>query len=59
MPVDATEKTMRMMRKGRAAAALRAQLDAMRAIERDGGLSPEQLAKLRKAQQILVPIPRD
>lgn len=59
MPVDATEKTMRMMRKGRAAAALRAQIDAMRAIERDGGLSPEQLAKLRKAQQILVPIPRD
>lgn len=58
MPVDATEKTMRMMRKGRAAAALRAQLDAMRAIERDGGLTADQLAKLRKAQQILVPVPR-
>lgn len=58
MPVDATEKAMRMMRKGRAAAALRAQLDAMRAIERDGGLTPDQLAKLRKAQQILVPVPR-
>lgn len=58
MPVDATEKAMRMMRKGRAAAALRAQLDAMRAIERDGGLTPEQLAKLRKAQQIFVPVPR-
>lgn len=59
MPVDATEKTLRMMRKGRAAAALRAQIEAMRAIERDGGLTPDQLAKLRKAQQILVPIPRD
>lgn len=58
MPVDATEKAMRMMRKGRAAAALRAQLEAMRAIERDGGLTPDQLAKLRKAQQILVPVPR-
>lgn len=58
MPVDATERTMRMMRKGRASAALRAQLDAMRAIERDGGLTAEQLAKLRKAQQIFVPVPR-
>lgn len=58
MPVDATEKAMRMMRKGRAAAALRAQLDAMRAIERDGGLTPEQLAKLRKGLQIFVPVPR-
>jgi hypothetical protein len=58
MPVDATEKAMRMMRKGRATGALRAQLDAMRAIERDGGLTAEQLAKLRKAQQIFVPVPR-
>lgn len=55
-PVETSQA--HFLRTGRTRTALRAQLEWMRALQREAGLSPEQAAKLAKSTRVLVPLPR-
>lgn len=57
-PGDVREQQLHMMRRGRAATALRAQLQWMKQIQQQVPLTPEQAKKLASMQRVLVPMPR-
>lgn len=52
------ESKLRMLKSGRAAAALQQQLAVMREIQREVSLTPEQKKKLASLKRVLVPLPR-
>jgi len=57
-PADGAETNYRLMKRGRAQAALKRQIEIMREIQRTVPMTPEQLKKFRASKGVLVPLPR-
>ena len=55
-PVETSQA--HFLRTGRTKAAMRAQVEWMRALQREAGLTSDQLQKLRRSSRVLVPLPR-
>lgn len=57
-PANATETKLRMLRSGRATAAMKQQIAFLREVQRQVNLTPEQQKKLAGLKRVLVPLPR-